>query len=253
MELPISLAIAASLLTLGVSIAAPSYAARDEAREYKACLKLTKHEPEAAFESALTWRDQGGGFPARHCAALALVEMKKYHLAAPRLEKLAEDMMASGSPHVVDLLMQTGNIWLLSDDPVRADAVFTAALKLEPDNIELLIDRSRALAKAENYQTAFEDLNHALKIDPTRPDVLAFRASAYRHLGDTVRALEDVELALTLAPGLIDALLERGILYRLNNLVDLARKDWLKVLELSPYTPAGELARINLEKLDVKK
>lgn len=227
--------------------------ARDEADEYKACLKLTRLEPEAAFESALTWRDQGGGFPARHCAALALVQLKKYHLAAPRLEKLAEDMMAAGSAHVIDLLNQTGNIWLLAKDPVRADAVFSAALEIEPDNIGLLIDRARALAVAENYQTALGDLNKALQLDPARPDALAFRASAYRHLGDRVRALEDAELALSLEPGLVDALLERGILYRLDGRNDLARGDWLKVLEISPYSPAGELARTNIEKLDIVK
>lgn len=228
-------------------------AARDEAHEYKSCLKLTRLEPEAAFESALTWRDQGGGFPARHCAALALVEMKKYHLAAPRLEKLAEDMMAAGEIHVVDLLIQTGNIWLLAKDPVRADAVFSAALEIEPDNIELMIDRARALAVAENYQTALGDLNKALQLDPARSDALAFRASAYRHLGNRTRALEDAELALSLEPGSVDALLERGILYRLEGQAGLARKDWLRVLEISPYSPAGELARINIEKLDVEK
>lgn len=253
MKFVISLKLALSLIILSIAPGADAQAARDEAHEYKACLKLTKREPEAAFESALTWRDQGGGFPARHCAALALVEMKKYHLAAPRLEKLAEDMMIAGSEHVTDLLSQTGNIWLLAEDPVRADAVFSAALEIEPDNINLMIDRARALAVAENYQTALADLNNALQRDPARTDALAFRASAYRHLGNPGRALEDVELALSLAPGSVDALLERGILYRLDGQIDQARKDWLKVLEISPYSPAGELARKNIEKLDVEK
>lgn len=225
--------------------------ARDQQAEYKACLLLTKRQPEMAFESALAWKADGGGFPARHCAALALVAQKKYHLAAPRLEELAEDMRKAGSPLLIPTLAQAANVWLLSENYSRANAVASAALEIDPDNIDLLIDRSRILAKAENYQSAFDDIDHALRLDPRRADALTFRAAAWRQLGNNARALEDVELALSLQPDLLDARVERGILYRLTNKPDLARKDWLKVLELSPYSPTGEAARINLEKLDV--
>jgi len=229
-----------------------SYAV-NAAEEYKACIKLTKREPELAFGSALSWRDTGGGFPARHCAALALVGMKKYHLAAPRLEKLADEMAKAGSDFVIPVLSQAANAWLLAEDYSRANAVASAALELEPGNIELLIDRSRILAKAENYQEAFDDLDLVLRLDPTRPIALAFRGAALRQLGDNQRAMEDVELALSLKPDLVEALLERGILHRLTGNNDQARQDWLKVLDLSPHTPEGESARRNLEKLDVKK
>lgn len=225
--------------------------ARDQEAEYKACLLLTKREPEMAFESALSWKADGGGFPARHCVALALVAQKKFHLAAPRLEALAEDMRKTGSPLLIPTLSQAANVWLLAEDYSRANAVASAALEIDPDNINLLIDRSRILARANNYQSAFNDLNQALRLDPTRTDALTFRAAAWRQLGNNERALEDVELALSLTPDLLDALVERGILYRLTDQPDLARKDWLKVLELSPHSPTGEAARINLEKLDV--
>ncbi len=228
-------------------------ASRDEAAEYEACIKLSKREPELAFESALSWRDQGGGFPARHCAALALVGMKKYHIAAPRLEKLAEEMRNSGSRFVIPVLSQAANAWLLAEDYPRANAVATAALEIEPHNIEMLIDRSRILAKAENYQEAFNDLDLVLRLDPVRSDALTFRAAAWRQLGDNKRAMEDVELALSLTPDLIDALIERGILHRLAGNANDARKDWLKVLDISPHSPAGDTARRNIEKLDVKK
>ena len=60
-------------------------------------------------------------------------------------------------------------------------------------------------------------------------------------------------MALSLQPGLVDALVERGALYRLNGKDDLARKDWLKVLELASGSPAGDAARRGLEDLDVNK
>lgn len=253
--LTISLATLSFLVAAAaLSVPQPAQAAsRDDAAEYDACIKLTKREPELAFESALSWRDQGGGFPARHCAALALVALKKYHIAAPRLEKLAEEMQKAGSRLVVPILSQSANAWMLAGDYARANAVATAALEIEPENIEMLIDRSRILARAKNYQEAFNDLDHVLRLDPTRPDALAFRASAWRHLGNDVRALEDIELALSLTPDLIDALIERGILHRLSGNIEEARKDWLKVLDISPNSPAGEIARKNIERLDVKK
>jgi regulator of sirC expression with transglutaminase-like and TPR domain len=226
---------------------------RDEQAEYKSCLTLAKHEPEMAFESALAWRDKGGGYPARHCATLALTEMEKYHIAAPLLEELAEDMRKIGSPFMVAVLAQAANAWLLAKNYERALAVANAALELEPDNIDLHIDRARIYAQVNNYQSAFEDLDYALRLDPTRSDALVFRGAAWRQLGNNERAMEDIELALSLAPESIDALVERGILFRLKGQDDLARADWLKVVNLSPYGAAAEVARINLENLDVDK
>lgn len=249
----LSILITGFVLSISTMTSGVVNAGVNAAEEYKACIKLTKREPELAFESALSWRDQGGGFPARHCAALALVGMKKYHIAAPRLEKLADEMLKAGSDFVIPVLSQAANSWLLAEDYSRANAVASAALELEPGNIELLIDRSRILAKAENYQEAFNDLDLVLQLDPSRPDALAFRGAALRQLGNNARAMEDVQLALSLQPDLVDALIERGILERLAGNIDAARKDWLKVLEISPHSPAGEIARINIEKLDVKQ
>ncbi len=246
----VSFILLATFLCLQLTVA--SSATRNEQDEYEACIKLTKKDPEIAFESALSWRDQGGGFPARHCAALALVGMKKYHLAAPRLEKLAQEMREAGSHLVLAVLSQAANTWLLAEDYPRAYGVVTAALELNPNDVDLLVDRSRILAAAENYQDAFNDLDLALRISPTRIDALVFRAVAWRHLGNNERAFEDVDLALSLLPDDVDGLVERGILHRLLNRPDEARKDWLKVLELTPNSPAGETARRNLEKMDVK-
>ncbi len=248
----IKLAAAASIAALPVVLPVLAQE-RDEQAEYNACLTLTKREPEMAFESALAWKGEGGGFPARHCEALALVALKKYHIAAPRMEELAEDMAGAGSPLAAKILSQAANIWLLADDASRGYAVASAGLEIDPENIDLLVDRSRMSARLGDYRAAREDLDRALQVDPTRTDALTFRAAAWRQLGNNPRALEDVELALSLTPDLPDALIERGILYRDSGRRDLARKDWMKVLDLSPYSVAGDTARINLENLDVNK
>lgn len=245
----------ATAVSVAVTLLVPPAVAqqRDEKAEYQACLTLTKREPEMAFESALAWKSEGGGFPARHCEALALVALKKYHIAAPRLEELAEDMAEAGSQLTLAILSQAANVWLLADDGSRGYAVASAGLDIDPDNIDLLVDRSRMSARLEDYETARVDLDRALQLDPSRTDALTFRAAAWRQLGNNRRALEDVELALSLTPDLPDALIERGILYRQSGKKDLARRDWLKVLDLVPYGTAADAARLNLENLDVDK
>ena len=42
--------------------AGPKDGVRSQESEYEACLTLTRREPEKAFQSALAWRDAGGGF-----------------------------------------------------------------------------------------------------------------------------------------------------------------------------------------------
>ena len=224
----------------------------DHPREYMACMKLAREAPEEGYESALTWASQGGGEAARHCAAAALIELGRYGEAAERLERLAREASAAAVKLRPALLAQSGQAWLLAGKPERARAVQSAALELEPDNVELLIDRSITLADVANYWEALDDLNRAQELAPDRAEVLVLRASAYRYLDSLGLARDDVDRALALDPGNPDGLLERGILRRLAGDTVGARADWIRVLALAPNGPAGDAARANLEKLDVK-
>ncbi len=85
----VSLRLAA--LAGGYLAVAPAAAAAeiDHAREYGACMTLVQRDAEEAFESALAWRDMGGGDAASHCVAAALLGLKQYAEAARRFETLA--------------------------------------------------------------------------------------------------------------------------------------------------------------------
>jgi regulator of sirC expression with transglutaminase-like and TPR domain len=65
-------------------------------------------------------------------------------------------------------------------------------------------------------------------------------------------ARADADAALALDPKNAEALLERGNIRRLTDDPAGARADWLQVVELAAGTPAGDAAKANLEKLDVK-
>lgn len=63
----------------------------EDAKQYQDCLKLARLKPEDGFESAIAWRDMGGGEPAKHCVAVALIALEKYEEAATRLDALADE------------------------------------------------------------------------------------------------------------------------------------------------------------------
>lgn len=249
--------IAALLVILGATAAAAqpapmagqSQAAAES--EYRACLALLGQKPGDAFEKANAWRAAGGGLPARHCEALALVELGQYGEAATRLMLAAEEALKTKPAMAAEIFGQAGNAWFLAGEAPTAIAAFDAALKIAPDHADVLIDRAFAHHGLRQWGEAKSDLDRALAIDPGRPDAYALRASALRQLGDRPGALADAEAALKLDSGHREALLERGLLRSLGNDKAGARADWLKLIGLAPQSPAAEAATRYLEKLDV--
>lgn len=243
----------AALAILAASIAAPAAAQHlpaVEAEHYARCMNAAHENPAAALDSAQAWRATGGGHPAEHCAAVALIGLKRYAEAGKRLDKLAEAMAKDPAELRAEVLDQAGQAWLLAGKAAHAEASLTAALALAPDDPGLLTDRAEAFAAEKRYQPAIADLSRALARDPNRPDALVFRAAAYRAIGQLGPALRDAEAALKLAPDDSDALLERGNIRRLTGDDAGARQDWRRVVALAPGTPAGKAAHDNLARLD---
>lgn len=241
------------LLTGAAPAPAPVIPVLPPSQRYDSCLADTRRDPAAALKSAEVWRQLGGGFPAEHCAAIALIGLKRYSEAAQSLEALAGQMMNEPAELRGDALDQAGQAWLLADQPDRAKAAFDAALSLVPRKPDFLIDRSEALADGGRYWEAIDDLNRALEADPKNVDALVFRASAYRHVGGT-DALElaqaDADRALVLSPNSVPGLLERGNIRRLRGDNAGAKADWQRVIALAPQSEAARYARDNLAHVD---
>src|SRR3984893_10643312 len=132
-----------------VQSAAPRDAAV-EAATYERCMKLARQNPGEARSLAQSWHERGGAHPADHCAAIALIGLKQYKEAAIRLEALAQAITASAGLRV-EVLDQAGQAWGWAGDPVRAYAAAGAAVALEPNDLDLLMDRAQAAATAGYY------------------------------------------------------------------------------------------------------
>jgi tetratricopeptide (TPR) repeat protein len=222
------------------------------AQRYKACMALARRDAKAAHESALSWREKGGGNPSIHCIAAALLGLGHYDQAGQMMEELAARTNARRVTLRAGLLGQAANAWLIAGQPKRAEGLLGDALGLTPRNVELLLDRSITRAALGKYWEALDDLNVALEQAPGRVDALTFRASAWRHVDALDLAEQDIAEALRRRPDYLEGLLERGLIRRARGDAAGARADWLRVIELAEEGPLTEAARRNIEAMDVK-
>ncbi len=160
-------------LAAAVVLAAPAARAQDAAAgraRYLACTALADRTPESALDEAVQWRDEGGGAPARHCMALALIRMGKFADAAAELDTLAGRLGKKNRRLRPAVLDQAGQAWLRAQKPRKAIAAFTGAIKAQPGNVEYLIYRALAYAAQGAYWDAVDDLNDAADLAPDRAD-----------------------------------------------------------------------------------
>jgi len=219
--------------------------------EYQSCLSMARSKPEEGWEEAIAWQSLGGGEPARHCAALALIGLGKYEEAAKRLEALAEQSRRE-EPLRAQMLEQAAQAWDLAGQPERALANLEAGLVLVPGQPDLLLDKAVLLAGRGHYAEALTVLTEILNAQPNRVEALTLRGSALRQLNRTEEAKRDLARALDLDPNFPDALLERGMLRRGAGDAAGARADWMRAIERAPDSPTADTARRNIELMDVK-
>ena len=240
------------VFVIAVLVTASARAAEvDHAQHYRACMILVQRDPDAAFDAAVNWAELGGGDAARHCLAAALMGKGQYAEAAGRFRALAQDIKAEAVMKA-DLLGHAGQAWLMAGQPGLAYGALTTALELKPDDAELLMDRSAALAGLGSYAEAVADLDRVIAGDPGRTDAWVFRASAKRLNDDLEGAATDAGRALELESLHPEGLLERGIIRRLRGDQAGARQDWMLVINSARGTAAADAARANLEKMDVR-
>ncbi|MDO8608477.1 MAG: tetratricopeptide repeat protein [Phaeospirillum sp.] len=223
----------------------------DPRQEYRTCLALARQKPEDGWEEAIAWQSLGGGEPARHCAAVALIGLGKLEEAAKRLESLAQHSRSTEALRA-EMLAQAAQAWLHAGKIEQALADLDTGLDLAPNQPDLLLDKAVILAQAAHYQKAVDVLTGLLKIQPNRVEAMVLRGSAYRYLDKLELAKEDIARALVLDADLPDALLERGMIRRLEDNSAGAREDWMKAITAAPDSIAADTARRNLEIMDVK-
>jgi tetratricopeptide (TPR) repeat protein len=235
------------LLTPAVHAAPGTADQTAAAAHYNRCLALSHVDPAAAAADARSWSRSGGGVPAQHCAALALVGLQRFAEAGPQLDALARRADTPAGLRAA-LFDQAGNAFLLAGDGAHAVASFSGALTLTASDPDLYADLARAQALQKNWSEVVLDLNAALNMAPKRADLLVLRASAHRALGQVPAALADIQAALKLKRD-AGALVERGLLERQAGDLGRARGDFRAALAASPSPAVAAEAKENLDTL----
>ncbi len=238
----------------------------DEIR-YGECLDLAERFPDQAINKALIWKSEAGGVPARHCEAVGLFFLREYSEAAIRLQSIAEDMrigkdmpirndrrIVANEAMLADMYGQAANAWLLANEIVRAESAINTALSLAEEKTgqwaDLTVDKARVAAADEDFTLALSLVEAGLAVDVGRKDILILAASPARALKEYSKAqyyLDDFQHVFPKNP---TGHLERGNLEDALGHGILARKSWIKVLELTPEGINADAARANIERLD---
>lgn len=180
-----------------------------EAR-HKTCLESIADDAQEAFETAMQWRDEGGGRRAKHCVAMALFALGHEDEAAFRLDALAAGPDGGSDETRVKHFAEAANFWLMANEAEQAYASASAGLKIKYDHLDLRIARARAYALSGRYDYAETDLSSVLTLDPTHADALRYRADA-RFKQDKIEAAQaDIEVALEIDPTSVETALLRG-------------------------------------------
>jgi tetratricopeptide (TPR) repeat protein len=182
---------------------------RDAAR-LQACITKIDTAPLEAYEDGLVWRSQSGAAFAEQCIALARIANGDVSGGASRLAAIASAPDAGDGDQRALLLAKAANAWLMIEEYDPALRALNAALVLKPGEVDLLIDRARAMAGLSQWMKAQEDLTLALSKRPTEPLILRLRAETYLQLKNYDAADRDVSAALQLAPRDIEGYVIRG-------------------------------------------
>ncbi|WP_339744144.1 tetratricopeptide repeat protein [uncultured Maricaulis sp.] len=202
----------ACLITLaGSAASAQSSAVEVETDRYLSCLERINADREAAFEDALAWRMEGGGWPAAHCEARALIALGDAVNGAAMLEDQASaDAGVRDEAIRVSMLVEAGDAWLTIERTDDAQRAFTAALDLSPNDASALLGQAETKLALGLWDEAESAATASIEQAPTLAGGWRLRALARLETGALDAAWQDMEAAREIEPDNIDILVLRG-------------------------------------------
>lgn len=238
---------AISALAVTVILAA---GAAPAVENYDDCVKLVEQDPAQAEVAAGRWAAAGGGTPARHCRALALLAHGAERRAAELMTAIAVEDRTLPNQVRAEILVEAGRIYLGLADLAAGRAAADRAMKLASDPRPVLVLSARLSAEAGDWRGAVAELEHALARGEPNAEILVLRASARLHLGENVAARADLAWAAELDPDYPALWLEKGAVEAAMGHRDAARAAWLRAIELDRDGAVAEAARLRLQKME---
>jgi tetratricopeptide (TPR) repeat protein len=116
---------------------------------------------------------------------------------------------------------------------------YDQAIRLDPENVLALINRSSIYQSQKKHDLALADLKKALAVDPKNATAWAYQGDNYYYAGKEQDAINSFAQAIKYAPDWMWPYNDRGELYADRNQFDLALKDFDDVVRVSPTYAMG--------------
>lgn len=215
------------------------------------CMGMVEEDPSGARDYAQDWLKHGGDREARHCHALALLELGSEQEAAQELDDLVRKAPPSGPESSASLRAvmaeEAAEAWLSAGNPPGALSIVAYGLSICPGDTTLRLARARALLEQGDAAAVVTDLTPLVaRGADAPPEASVLLASAERRLGQLDKATQHIALALQQMPENAAALLERGIIRGQKGDATGAQADWQHVLDVAPDSHEADLARQDL-------
>ena len=174
------------------------------------CAAKAQTNAAGAYSDGLSWRLHYGAMLAEQCIALAQIGMGEYETGANRLFAIANAPDGGTDAQKTDMLVKSANAYLLAELPDGAIKALDLALKLKPNDGDLLIDRARASAMVAKWPEAEADLSQAMLARGPLGFALRLRAETRLQQKKYDLAEADINDALRLEPKQVDNYVVRG-------------------------------------------
>ncbi|MEM6905639.1 MAG: hypothetical protein AAF568_07070 [Pseudomonadota bacterium] len=228
-----------------ILLAAPAAAVED----YDACVAMISADPAGAESSAADWARDGGGWPARHCRALALEATGALRAAAIAYSEIGEEAQDLPDEVRIEVFADAARLFLDIGAVEEAGLVTDAALQLSPRSRTARLANASLSAEIGDWRAALSDLDLAVTASGPDAELLVLRATAKRRLNDQVGARADAKWALELAPEDPAVWLELGETEAALGNRRAANAAWLTTIDLAGDTGLAEIARRKLQRL----
>jgi tetratricopeptide (TPR) repeat protein len=149
------------------------------------------------------------------------------------------------NPNDAIVYLYRGYVYYHKGDYDRAIADYTEAIRLDPNDAIVYLYRGYAYNLKGDYDRAIADFTEAIRLDPNAIAYTA-RGCAYGEKGDNDRAIADYTEAIRLDPDYAIAYANRGITHKQLGQIDQAIQDFESALYLDPNleVPRRELQEI---------
>lgn len=181
--------------------------------------------------------------------ALAQQELNLADSAMASFNQLLQDF-----PNFENGYIGRARLYLQQGDTVAASADIDHALQLNKNSANgYLLRADIAISSRRDFESAATDLTEAIRLQPREPGLYINRAFLRYNLDDYNGAMDDYDYALQLDPLNVAAIFNRGLLRMEVRDNDNAIKDFSRALELDPddYRSLYNRAYLYSEKRDV--